>query len=100
MFQRALSGSGGSDTIDLQYMSFSLPSGTGLNITNLPKKPKGIIFHYTSEYILYAIDGMNNNKLYANDSDNGQTVTFGDTSITSTSGISGQNRTCYALIIY
>ena len=91
--------SGGGGLESAEYTSFTISAGAGLNVPT-SKKAKAIAFAYNNEYIFYAADGVNNNKLYANNSDNGQTVTFGDNAITSTSGISGSSRSCLACIFY
>lgn len=90
---------GGGGIESTEYTSFTISAGAGLNVPT-SKKAKAIAFAYNNEYIFYAVDGVNNNKLYANNSDNGQTVTFGDNAITSTSGISGSSRSCIACIFY
>lgn len=92
-----ISGGGGIESIE--YTSFTITAGSGLNVPT-SKKAKAISFSWNNEYILYAADGVNSNKLYSNNSDNGQTVTFGDSAITSTTGISGSNHTCNACIFY
>lgn len=91
---------GGVDKIEsLEYVTFTVNANTPMNIPT-SKKAKAIVFNYDTTWELYAADGVNNNRLYSNGSDNGQTITFGDNAITSDVQLSSSTRSCKGCIIY